>query len=424
MAIKIMLDPGHGRDRRGFVNVPGFPYCTEGECNFYYAKNFLKPELEKHGFVVSMTKGSMGENPSLAKRGRMAKGYDLLLSLHSNAANGQATGVEIWDSTNPREKLPQLYKNITANIADAIGTKDRGVHYRAARNGSNYYGILRNGLAKHNAIIEHVFHDNYSDAKKYVNNLDKIARVTASAIASFYGKETLCNQNTGVVNKVISNPIMSKGTLSKEQIKAYLLNRNPNPLINTDVDTFIDLFIREAGIEGVNHDIAFAQAIKETGFFKYGGDVLPEQNNYAGIGTTGGGVTGHYFPTPQIGIQAQIQHLKAYASDLPLLQKCVDPRFHLVKRGVAPDVVDLNGRWAVPGKGYGEDILRHIAEMKKIEVKKEETMNEEKREAIPDWAREDFVKAIKLGITDGTRPGDPATRLEAAVMIVRALNLK
>ncbi len=69
------------------------------------------------------------------------------------------------------------------------------------------------------------------------------------------------------------------------------------------------------------------------------------------------------FKDVRTGIRAQVQHLKAYASTDPLAQACVDPRFDLVKRGCAPLLEDLNGKWAVPGDGYGESIAKMIDTM-------------------------------------------------------------
>jgi len=94
------------------------------------------------------------------------------------------------------------------------------------------------------------------------------------------------------------------------------------------------------------------------GWFRFGGQVLQEQNNFCGLGAVNGGATGATFDTPQLGVRAQIQHLKAYANAEPLVNERVDPRFALVTRGCAPCWEDLNGRWAVPGDSYGQDILR------------------------------------------------------------------
>lgn len=42
----------------------------------------------------------------------------------------------------------------------------------------------------------------------------------------------------------------------------------------------------------------------------------------------------------------------------------------------------------------------------------------------PDWAVNEWDRAQKLGVTDGSRPQDFISRAEAAVMVVRSLNLK
>jgi hypothetical protein len=79
---------------------------------------------------------------------------------------------------------------------------------------------------------------------------------------------------------------------------------------------------------------------------QFGGDIKPEQNNFAGLGAIGSGAQGPSFSDQRIGVRAQIQHLKAYASTAPLVQTVVDPRFRFVTRGVAPLVSQLTGRWA------------------------------------------------------------------------------
>ena len=53
------------------------------------------------------------------------------------------------------------------------------------------------------------------------------------------------------------------------------------------------MYYEEATAEGVRPEVAFAQAMKETGWLQYGGDMQITQYNFAGIGTTGGGVPGN-----------------------------------------------------------------------------------------------------------------------------------
>lgn len=128
------------------------------------------------------------------------------------------------------------------------------------------------------------------------------------------------------------------------------------------IEQFAQIFYEEANAEGVKAEVAFTQCMKETGFLKYGGDVLPNQYNFAGIGATGA-VHGASFKDVRTGIRAQIQHLKAYASTSPLNNTCVDPRFNLVTRNTAPYVEWLgikenpNGYGWASAKNYGYDIV-------------------------------------------------------------------
>ena len=186
--IKIMLDPGHGAGKshnRGFKTVKGFEeYSNEGDANFIFCNKHLKPALEKVGFTVGMTRNKITDNPTIANRGKMAKGYDILLSSHTNA--GAGSGVEVWDSTNPKESIKPLTDLICTTTSKALGIPNRGTKYRKQSNGSNYYGVLRNGLAKHNFIVEWCFHDNQSDVTSYVNNMELLANNVAKAMADYY----------------------------------------------------------------------------------------------------------------------------------------------------------------------------------------------------------------------------------------------
>lgn len=135
------------------------------------------------------------------------------------------------------------------------------------------------------------------------------------------------------------------------------------------IETFCQMYYDEASAEGVRPEVAFAQTMKETGFLQYGGDASIEQFNFAGLGTTGGGVPGNSYPDVRTGIRAQIQHLKAYATSDPLAQECVDDRYEYVKKGAAPYVEWLGQQenpeglgWAT-GDNYGYDIVNMIKDM-------------------------------------------------------------
>ena len=139
--------------------------------------------------------------------------------------------------------------------------------------------------------------------------------------------------------------IMGKGLVSGDKLALFLLQNNP-ALDTSYAYALARIYIDEASFEGVNHDIAFVQMCLETGYLRYGGDVKPEQFNYAGMGAVGGGDPGLSFSEPRIGVRAQIQHLKAYGSEEPLKGDLVNPRFRFVRRGAAPTYEGLAGTWA------------------------------------------------------------------------------
>lgn len=156
--------------------------------------------------------------------------------------------------------------------------------------------------------------------------------------------------------------ITGKAVAIVEKMKAYIQVKNSN--IDSKVLDLIPVYLKEGEIENIRGDIAFAQSCLETGNFSFcDSEVTLDQNNFAGIGVTKKGEKGHSFSDPEVGVRAQIQHLKAYANTAALKEECVDPRFSLVSRGCAPYVEHLGiqenpkGKGWASGEKYGEKIL-------------------------------------------------------------------
>ena len=156
--------------------------------------------------------------------------------------------------------------------------------------------------------------------------------------------------------------IMGKAQATAGQMASYLKKKNPS--MPQSVLDMIPLYLSEGEAEGVRGDIAFAQSCLETGNFTFSGSAVTlSQNNFCGLGVTQRGKKGLSFDTPQLGIRAQVQHLKAYASTDILVNERIDPRFRYVKRGCAPYVEWLGQKENPQGKGwaageeYGEKIL-------------------------------------------------------------------
>ena len=104
------------------------------------------------------------------------------------------------------------------------------------------------------------------------------------------------------------------------------------------IEDFCGILYEEAVDEGIRPEVVFAQSMNETGWLQFGGDVKIEQFNFAGLGATGGGVAGAQFESVRQGLRAQVQHLKAYATDEKPKKEIVDPRYNLVTKGTAPYV--------------------------------------------------------------------------------------
>lgn len=166
-------------------------------------------------------------------------------------------------------------------------------------------------------------------------------------------------------------PIAGEGEVTRDQAAVFLRRYNKDLPIKATPEEIVELYYEEAGREGLRWDVAFCQALVETGFFRFGGTVVPEQNNFCGLGTTSATVQGAYFSTPKEGVRAHVQHLLAYTT--PRLPKTpiIDPRYNLVHdqktatNGFFTRWSQLNGKWAT-GSYYAEKILNLHEQMKKI----------------------------------------------------------
>jgi N-acetylmuramoyl-L-alanine amidase/Mannosyl-glycoprotein endo-beta-N-acetylglucosaminidase len=151
--------------------------------------------------------------------------------------------------------------------------------------------------------------------------------------------------------------IMSHGNTSEVQLMMFLKSRNPAAV--NDFPEIARLYREESELEGVNYDLAFCQMCWETNYLKFDNLVKSAQNNFASIGSVGGGPEGASFPNARIGVRAHVQQLKAYASTAPLSQDVVNPRFRFITRGIAPLFGQLSGRWDAD-LAYGTKVLNLV----------------------------------------------------------------
>ncbi len=157
--------------------------------------------------------------------------------------------------------------------------------------------------------------------------------------------------------------IMGTSSTSVEQMVKYYNAHAAYPAFyaGTDaptIEAFCQIYMEECAAEGVKAEVAFCQAMNETGFLKFGGQVSITQYNFAGMGATDDGAAGASFPNVRTGVRAQVQHLKGYASTYALNNACVDPRFaYLSKsRGCAPIVEWLGINENPAKKGWATSV--------------------------------------------------------------------
>lgn len=196
MTKKIMLDAGH---YTGYNQSAVHKPYNEGNMVWELCK-YLKSELEKYGFKVDTTRTSRDKDLALYDRGYKSKGYDMFISLHSNACNDEQVDrvVIIKGYDQPSTLADKFGKALT----DAMGVKQKHqVYVRRLDNGNEYYGVLRGAKAAGVAnrfIIEHGFHTNSNTARWLCvdANIKKLAEVEAKVIADHFGVKAPATSET------------------------------------------------------------------------------------------------------------------------------------------------------------------------------------------------------------------------------------
>ncbi len=202
MAKKIMIDAGHFS---GYNVSKVHKAYNEGNA-MWTLHNLLKKELESYGFIVGTTRTNRDKDVAVVERGKLAKGYDLFLSLHSNACDTESVDrAVIIKGYNMDNKLSD---KLGQALTSVMGLKQKHqIMVRKNDAGKDYYGVLRGADSvnvKNRILIEHGFHTNTATAKWLCveANLKKIAEAEAKVIAEYFGvkKATTSTTNTSTSN--------------------------------------------------------------------------------------------------------------------------------------------------------------------------------------------------------------------------------
>ncbi len=289
------------------------------------------------------------------------------------------------------------WMHVTAKTSDGV-TKDYTICFNAARNYNHKY-ISINGICSVNdkaAINLGVSYNTNDTSPAFRWQIYDLSTSTWSTLTDWTGSNWVSwypgsgnywvyleaktsdgtVENYCIAYQVTARyEIMGNTNTSLAQMVAYYNANNVYPefYASSDapsIEAFCQIYLEECQAEGLKAEVAFCQAMLETGFLRYGGDVQINQYNFAGLGATGNGAPGNSFGSVREGVRAQVQHLKAYASTAGLNNPCVDSRFQYVKRGTAPYVEWLGiqenpyGKGWATAKNYGYNIVNlYIAKL-------------------------------------------------------------
>lgn len=195
-ALFIMLDAGHYEN---YNHSPVLSSYYEGNTMWVYHQ-YLEQSLEQYpNIIVETTRPNnsraVGEVLVSSQRGNMSEGYDLMLSVHSNAASTSSADHPVAIYTlDPRYTSVSrtLGLKLATKVAEVMNTYQAPeVYSKAQSDGRDWYGINRGAadVGVPSIILEHSFHTNYratvwlsSDA-----NLRTLAAAEAKVIAEYYG---------------------------------------------------------------------------------------------------------------------------------------------------------------------------------------------------------------------------------------------
>ncbi len=290
--------------------------------------------------------------------------------------------VHYMNSGKKEGRIATGVKTLQNPVTSLNGTDYSAVYDYSYYNGS--YSDLKAAFKGDDIdLLSHFINNGMSEGRQasknfnvqiYKNNYTDLQQAFGNNLKSYYmhyiqnGKAEGRNAQSQIYHSVIT-----KSTTTVNQMVNYYNAKASYPSYYgsadaADIRAFCQMYYEEAVAEGVDPALAFCQAMKETGFLRFNGQVQIEQFNFAGMGVTGAGTNGDSYQNVREGIRAHVQHLKAYAVKNPVFANpVVDKRysswFAANRSGTAPYIEWLGISenpsgfgWATE-KGYGYSIL-------------------------------------------------------------------
>lgn len=185
----------------------------------------------------------------------------------------------------------------------------------------------------------------------------------AASLAIFASTAPLAAAELPPIKASESNKVAECATPGR--LMAYLKERNQ--ALAPKYEGLATEYMRHGEALGLRWEYAFFQMLLETGYLTYTGDVKPEQNNFAGLGASGGGARGESFPDISTGARAHLEHLTMYSGqkvENPVAQRTRNIQEWGVltswQRSIQGPITftQMAKQWAPTSKGYTGDIKR------------------------------------------------------------------
>jgi murein DD-endopeptidase MepM/ murein hydrolase activator NlpD len=224
---RIILDPGHGINNRGYD--PGaVGYGTSEAVENLHQAQLIAKHLRQLGANVTI----LDERLSLAQIGQRAAGHDIFVSLHQNAFNKNAQGHEVFSHPNAPAKDAELAQAINSELD--IVFPDHIIPNRGTKQAN--FAVLRNAPTVVPAVlVESLFIDAPGMSRA---NVEKAATAVARGIEKFFtgqvtGSDPQDTDGSGN-DDAINDPTVYPGVVNAN-VGSLALNFRQSPFVGATI---------------------------------------------------------------------------------------------------------------------------------------------------------------------------------------------
>lgn len=156
--------------------------------------------------------------------------------------------------------------------------------------------------------------------------------------------------------------ILGPALLNAEELASFMLSRSAGWKMPVSRIEFAQMYLDEAAAEGIRGDLLLVQGIMETGWFRFDGNGLSDEDdfNFAGINACDSCKSASKFESVRMGIRAHVQLVRAYVdADYTSADTALPAAYHVETipvRGCCVLWSELGRRWA-SAKGYYRRVL-------------------------------------------------------------------